>query len=347
MTTGTNDAQTLVLCALAEGPLHGYAINTAIEKLTGQRLGPGSLYGAVARLKAKRLVEAVEGTGRRQPVRLTAEGRTALEREAQSMVRVTDHLFEAAVPDKIVYLDRLSMTEVARTAKRVMLDALDARPGETVLDLGCGPGTDFDPLADAVTRTGSVIGVDISQDMVDQARRRTAERPAVDVRLGDVHALPLEDDSVDRAWGDRVLQHVADPAGALAECRRVLRPGGRLVMAEPDWDSLAIDHRDLEVSRGYTRHITDRVVRNGVIGRQLPRLAQEAGFEVPTITPMTSVFRDVRAADQVLGLQRNTERAVAAGYLPAQAAQEWLQHLASGPFLATVTLYVVVAERAQ
>jgi DNA-binding PadR family transcriptional regulator len=85
-----NDAQTLVLCALADGPLHGYAINTAIEDLTGQRLGPGSLYGALARLDAKGLVESLEDSGRQRPVRLTDAGRDVLERELRAMARVAE-----------------------------------------------------------------------------------------------------------------------------------------------------------------------------------------------------------------------------------------------------------------
>jgi DNA-binding PadR family transcriptional regulator len=83
-----NDSQTLVLCVLADGPLHGYAINQAIEELTGERLGPGSLYGALARLEAKELVESLDGTGRQQPVQLTDRGREVLERELRSMARV-------------------------------------------------------------------------------------------------------------------------------------------------------------------------------------------------------------------------------------------------------------------
>ncbi|HEX4221869.1 MAG TPA: helix-turn-helix transcriptional regulator [Pseudonocardiaceae bacterium] len=85
-----NDAQTLVLCALADGPLHGYAINTAIEALTGERLGPGSLYGALTRLEAKQLIEPVAEQGRQRPVQLTAEGRQVLERELRAMARVAE-----------------------------------------------------------------------------------------------------------------------------------------------------------------------------------------------------------------------------------------------------------------
>ncbi|MEA5362959.1 helix-turn-helix transcriptional regulator [Amycolatopsis sp., V23-08] len=85
-----NDAQILVLYALTDGPLHGYAINTAIDELTGERLGPGSLYGALARLEAKGLVEALDGEGRQRPVRITEQGRVVLERELRAMARVAD-----------------------------------------------------------------------------------------------------------------------------------------------------------------------------------------------------------------------------------------------------------------
>ncbi|MGF1429057.1 PadR family transcriptional regulator [Kitasatospora sp. LaBMicrA B282] len=83
-----NDAQTLVLCVLAGGPLHGYAINTAIEELVGERLGPGSLYGALTRLEAKELVEPAPGQGRQRPMRLTPKGRQVLEQELRSMAKV-------------------------------------------------------------------------------------------------------------------------------------------------------------------------------------------------------------------------------------------------------------------
>jgi ubiquinone/menaquinone biosynthesis C-methylase UbiE len=325
----------LVLSVLTDGPRHGYAINAAIEKVTGQRLGASSLYGALGRLEAKKLIEPLAGVGRQQPVQLTAAGRELLEHEARSMARV----FETVVPGRVGYLDRVAATESGRTYKRVMLEALDAKAGETILDLGCGPGTDLDSLAELVGPTGNVIGVDASDEMVERAR----ERSTADVRKGDIHALPFDDNTIDRARTDRVLQHVSDPTKAVAEAHRVLRPGGVLVMGEPDWDSLAVDYPDIEVARAYTRHIADKVVTNGVIGRQLPRLAIAAGFEVPAVVPIISTFRELETADQILGFHRNTERAVKAGYFSAAQGEAWLEHLATAPFLATVTLYVVVA----
>lgn len=86
----SNDAQMLVLTVLAEGPRHGYAINAEIEALTGNRLSPGSLYGALARLEARSLIEpaGADGQDRHRTVRITAAGRQTLRVELEQMARV-------------------------------------------------------------------------------------------------------------------------------------------------------------------------------------------------------------------------------------------------------------------
>jgi hypothetical protein len=86
-------------------------------------------------------------------------------------------------------------------------------------------------------------------------------------------------------------------------------------------------------------------VRNSRIGRQLPRLAQAGGLIVTRIVPITTVFRDASDADKILGFHRVTDRAVAAGFMSAPDAADWLSHLASAPFFASATLFVVVAQR--
>ena len=80
----------LVLTVLADGPRHGYAINAAIEELTGSRLGPGSLYGALARLEARGLIQPVDGGDdeRHRTMRITKSGRVTLRAELEQMNRV-------------------------------------------------------------------------------------------------------------------------------------------------------------------------------------------------------------------------------------------------------------------
>ncbi|MFJ5231275.1 methyltransferase domain-containing protein [Kitasatospora sp. NPDC088391] len=341
----TNDAQMLVLSALAEGPLHGYAVNTAIERATGQRLGRGSLSGALARLRDKQLIADLPGDGRRRPVHLTADGRAALRAGLAALADSADLLFETAVPDRIAYQERLGSTDQARAYRQVLLDALDARPGQHLFDWGCGTGGALPALARALTPAGLLLGVDHDPQALHRAAARAADLPRTAVLRADVHRLPLPAGCADLIRADRLFQHLADVPAALAEARRVLRPGGRLAAAEPDWDTLAVDHPDLGTARAWTRHLADRIVRNPVIGRQLPRLAAESGFAVRGVTPVTVLYRDAVEADRVLGLHRNTRRAVAAGYLTERQAADWLDHLARGPFLAAVTVHVVTAEK--
>jgi DNA-binding PadR family transcriptional regulator len=75
----------LILVSLAEEPKHGYAMQHDIERISGRRLGPGSLYGAIARLEAAGLIEALTDKGTRRPYRLTAAGSRALTSELESM----------------------------------------------------------------------------------------------------------------------------------------------------------------------------------------------------------------------------------------------------------------------
>jgi len=99
----------------------------------------------------------------------------------------------------------------------------------------------------------------------------------------------------------------------------MLRPGGRAVFAEPDWDTLVIDCPDLAVARAYTRFVSDKVI------------------------PITATFHDAESADKVLGLHRVTARAVTANYLTEHDAEQWLHHLATEPFFASATLFTVAA----
>lgn len=89
----STDAQMLVLTVLADGPRHGYAINTAIEELTGRKLGPGSLYGALSRLEARALIRPDDSAGqdqeRHRTMRITDAGRATLRAELEQMARVT------------------------------------------------------------------------------------------------------------------------------------------------------------------------------------------------------------------------------------------------------------------
>lgn len=101
--------------------------------------------------------------------------------------------------------------------------------GWTVGDLGCGTGQVTESLAPFVAR---VVAVDASPAMLDAARARLAGAPNVELRAGALEALSLDDGELDAALVFLVLHYVAEPARALAEAARALRPGGRLLVVD-------------------------------------------------------------------------------------------------------------------
>jgi ArsR family transcriptional regulator len=141
----------------------------------------------------------------------------------------------------------------------------------TVGDLGCGTGETSAALAPFVART---IAVDRSGDMLQAARRRLRELPNVEVRRGDLEALPIADGELDAALMILVLHHVPDPGAALRDAGRALKPGGRLVVC----DMLPHDHEEYKQQMGH--------VWLGFSDDQLRRLLGAAGFGDLRVVPM-------------------------------------------------------------
>lgn len=115
----------------------------------------------------------------------------------------------------------------------------EMRPGRSLLDVGCGPGSITADLARRVA-PGRVTAVDSSPEAVDQARANAEEAgvTTIDFRVGDVHDLDLPDDTFDVVHAHQVLQHVGDPVRALAEMGRVARPGGVVAACDSDYSAM-------------------------------------------------------------------------------------------------------------
>lgn len=113
-----------------------------------------------------------------------------------------------------------------RAWRRATIKAVDAQPGQTVLDLAAGTGTSSEPMADAGVR---VIACDLSVGMLSVGKTR---RPDLAFVAGDALHLPFADESFDAVTMSFGLRNVADVEGALAELYRVTKPGGRLVVCE-------------------------------------------------------------------------------------------------------------------
>ena len=142
--------------------------------------------------------------------------------------------------------DRRAVWEASRVVGEWLVDALDPKPGETVLELAAGVGDTGFAAADRLGPSGRLISTDFSAPMIEAARRRADELGVsnVEFRTMDAERMDLEEGGVDGVlcrWGYMLM---ADPAAALRETRRVLRPGGRVafsVWADPEanpWGSV-------------------------------------------------------------------------------------------------------------
>ena len=165
--------------------------------------------------------------------------------------------------------------------RRAVLELLDPQSGEDVLDVGSGPGYLAWEIAQLVGSRGSVDGVDPSESMLSIAARRSAGEHAGTLRfgVGEALALPFPDGSFDAVTATQVYEYVPDMSAALAEARRVLRPGGRLLILDTDWDSLVWHSLDPDRMRrvltAWNEHLADPY-----LPRRLGRLLTDAGFTV-------------------------------------------------------------------
>jgi arsenite methyltransferase len=132
----------------------------------------------------------------------------------------------------LFYDNAQSVARRLLTAWQHPVEWLNIPPGGTALDVGCGPGTVTASLARAAGPDGLALGVDISEPMLARAVRAESG-PQVGFLRADAQRLPLRDDTVDAVVSIAVLQLIPEPAAALAEIARVLRPGGRLAVMVP------------------------------------------------------------------------------------------------------------------
>jgi ubiquinone/menaquinone biosynthesis C-methylase UbiE len=186
------------------------------------------------------------------------------------------------------------------------LEALAPEAGDIIVDVGSGPGYLTVELARAVGETGEVIAVDPSADMRMAAASQCNGFANVRILDGTANELPLPDVCAAGAASLQVFEYLNDIPGALAEIRRVLRPGGRLVIGDWHWDSWiwhsTEPERMAKMMSAWDHHLADR----GVPAR-VPHLMRQAGYQVETIRPLVlldTVLRNDGVAMMLLNLMQ-------------------------------------------
>lgn len=233
--------------------------------------------------------------------------------------------------------------------RRRTLEALALRPGETVLDIGCGPGYLTADLARQVGAGGRVLAIDTSQPMLDIAQRRCAGLEQVELKFADASAMPCTDASIDAAAAVQVYLFARDLDDVLHELARVLRPGGRAVIVDTDWDSVVWHSSDVARMQRLLAIWTERYV-NARVARLFPGCLRRAGLRlehadaipIVELAPTESSY----SGSQVGELQRYV---TGKNGISAEEAAAWAQDQRSlaeqGAYFYSLNRYLFVARK--
>lgn len=187
---------------------------------------------------------------------------------------------------------------------------------------------------------GWSVGVDSSEGMVSEAIRRHGNRTILSFVMADARALPFLPETFDAVRCERTLQHMNEPARAVAEMARVLRPGGRVTLQEPDWGTLVIEGADsacteLVVASHVARHAQPHM------GRKLRALMSSELLHVDEVDAQPVVYTDLAIAARAFGLSYAASWAIASGIIGKDDGEQWSADLsqadAEGRFVASVT----------
>jgi SAM-dependent methyltransferase len=218
-------------------------------------------------------------------------------------------------------------------------ELLGIAPDAAVVDVGCGSGR---AVAEMAERGALAVGIDPDERMITVAGERW---PAADFRVAGAYELPFTDGALHGYRADKVFHVLDDPARAVGEARRVLAPGGRIVLIGQDWDTFVIDADDAALTRTIVHARADLVPTPRIV-RRCRNLLLDAGFGDLTVEAHTRIFTDAAMVPVLAGL---AEGARSAGAISDAQAEAWVAEQGErgrrGTLFLALPLFVTAATR--
>lgn len=215
-------------------------------------------------------------------------------------------------------------------------------PGMHVLDCACGPGSITQGIARAVA-PGAVTGIDMSASQIAMATARAQGEGITNAKFREasIYELPFPDASFDAVFSHALLEHLGEPVRAAKECLRVLKPGGVIGVATPDWDGFIVapETPELVAAVRTYREAQDGNGGDTRTGRKLGTILREAGFMAPRMQARYENYDPSPIIGEVISLQlqRDGHDRLAAVVREWQAdpeglwAQAWVSCVARKP----------------
>jgi ubiquinone/menaquinone biosynthesis C-methylase UbiE len=223
-------------------------------------------------------------------------------------------------------LEALYLTADVVAQRSATLDRLDLAKGETVIDIGCGPGFLCESMAEIVGTSGRIVGIDISSDLLALATRRNS-RSWLSYRVGDATSISEPDARFDVAVCTQVAEYVPKVDKVISEAFRVLKPNGRAVFVATDWDALVWHSDDPDrmaaVMKSWAAHCA-----HPRLPRSLAKRLQAAGFVLKEASVFPILNTEWGDDTYSKGLSRLIRDFVAGrGDVPADDLTAWLEEL--------------------
>jgi len=244
------------------------------------------------------------------------------------------------------------VAEIVRTFKVSTYELMNVKKGDTLLDIGCGPGIDTIHLASYVGNNGKVFGVDIDEEMIELANKEADNKNVADIvqhKIGSLEKLPFENNTINACRAERLFQVIpssVDRTPLFAELFRVMQPDGRVVIVDTDWATASVDFSDVALERTLMNYLAQQMRPDGFAGRSLKRHLLKSGFKIVKLDAVALVHRTLE--ETAFG-EWLTSTALEHNIITSAEAKSWIDELTeksrNGSFYASVGSVIVVAEK--